>query len=100
MTRPTSAEVLARIESAMSSGCPQFYFNGFVNATTLGDMVVVVEKNGSPVAVLNMSYTVAKSLSVALSGAIGQFEEATKRSMLTTNEVEEAMSRENSSSEE
>ena len=70
---------------------PKIYFNGYINNLSTGDVLVVLENNGAPVGVLNMSYTTAKSLVVGLGQVIGMLERATGRSMLTTQEVEKAL---------
>ena len=73
----------AALESALS-----IYFNGFVNMAGIGDVVTVLERNGEPVAILNMSFTVAKTLSIALGMVIARLEEQSGREMLTTADIE------------
>lgn len=80
-----------RVNLALAADIPNIYFNGFVNAVGAGDILTVLERNGRPVAVLNMSYTVAKTLALALGTTISQFEATTGRSMLTTHDVEKQM---------
>lgn len=70
---------------------PHLYANGFAISVTSSDVTMVLEQNGRAIATVNMSYTVAKTLSMKLGGGIGSLEEATKRSMLTTDEVEKLM---------
>src|SRR6188472_1874281 len=82
-----------RVERALASDVPKIYFNGFVNSLTGGDIVTILEINGRPAAVLNMSFTVAKSLAVGLGQIIGSLEERTDRSMLTSAEIDQAMLR-------
>lgn len=67
---------------------PRFYFNGFVFGTGQADIVAVIERNNAPVAVINMSYTVAKTFALKLGQTIAAFEESTGREMLTTDEVQ------------
>jgi hypothetical protein len=50
--------------------------------------LVVLERNGQPVAVLNASYTIAKTLSVLLGNAIAQLEELSGHPIMTTMEIE------------
>jgi hypothetical protein len=84
-----------RLRNALESAdVPVFYVNGFVNTMTSGDVLTVLERNGRPVAVLNMSFTVAKTLSVGLGNTIAQLEEKAGQSMLTTQEVGKALERE------
>ena len=51
--------------------------------------MVVLERNGHPVAVLNVSYTVAKTLSMLLGNAIANLEELSGHPIMTTTEVEQ-----------
>jgi hypothetical protein len=93
---PTKSEQeihLARIDATLKSGVPKLYFNGFSIALTSGDITTSLELNGVPVALLSMSYTVAKTLSVKLGNVIATFEAASGREMLTTDEVNVALER-------
>ena len=91
--KPTSIdqEQQDRIARAIDAGVPQIYFNGFVNTISIGDVLTILERNGKPVVVLNMSYTIAKTLAVALGQIISQFESGVERNMLTTHDVEKAL---------
>jgi hypothetical protein len=80
-----------RIARALDSDVPKVYFNGYVNHLSTSDILTVLERSGRPVAVLNMSYTVAKSLCASLGQLIAQLEAATERTMLTTSDVETSM---------
>ncbi len=81
-----------RMKAALEApDVPHIYFNGFVNALGTGDIIVVLEQNNKPVAKLNMSYTVAKTFAAKLGATVAQLEEATNRRMLTTDEIEKAM---------
>ena len=77
-----------RIARAMESDVPRVYFNGFVNGMSTGDIVTILEKNDMPVAILNMSFTVAKTLSVSLGQIIARLEEVSERPIMTTHEIE------------
>jgi hypothetical protein len=77
-----------RLERAKKAGVPVLYFNGYLNNLGVGDVLSVLERNGEPVAILNMSYTIAKSLSVSLGQLITYLEENAGRPMLTASEVE------------
>jgi hypothetical protein len=85
-------EPQVRIRTAIDdAGVPQIYFNGFVSTISIGDVLTLLERNGKPVVVLNMSYTIAKTLAVSLGQIISQFESGVKRNMLTTHDVESAL---------
>lgn len=77
-----------RISRALASDVPQVYFNGFVTQIGTGDIVVIAERNGAPVATFNVSYTVAKTLALSLGGAVAQIEERAKREILTTSDIQ------------
>jgi hypothetical protein len=78
----------ARFAAATASNIPQIYCNGFANALTSGDVITVLERNGQPVAVVNMSYTVAKTFAQALGVIVADLEAKAGRPMLTTHEVD------------
>ncbi|MDQ3563152.1 MAG: hypothetical protein M3436_03095 [Pseudomonadota bacterium] len=78
----------ARINAAVQSDIPKINFNGIVTTLGTADITVVLERNGQPVALLNASYTAAKTLSVMLGNAIAQLEELSGQSIMTTAEVE------------
>ena len=73
---------------ALEADVPRIYFNGFASGLSTGDVVTVVEQNGRPVAVLNMSYTVAKSYSQGLATVIAKLEEESGRQIMTTKKIE------------
>lgn len=77
-----------RITRGLQAGVPCFYFNGFYTGITTGDIVSILEQNGKPIATLNMSYTVAKTLSVILGNIIASIEEQSGRQIMTTQEIE------------
>jgi len=81
----------ARINAAFQSDVPKISFNSLITTLGTADVVVVLERNGQPVAVLNASYTVAKSLSVLLGNAIAQLEELSGHPIMTTMEVEQLL---------
>ena len=76
-----------RLRVAADPNIPQIYFNGFANALTIGDITAVLERNGRPVAVLNMSFTVAKTFAQKLGQMVSALEEKAGREMLTTDDI-------------
>lgn len=56
---PTLAE---RIKTALDADVPNIYFNASVHSLSATDILLVLEKDGKPVAVLNTSWTQAKSI--------------------------------------
>lgn len=63
------------------------YANGFKAGISASDIFVVLERNGSEIAVLNLSYTVAKSLGMALKTLIEQLEQKSGHEIMTSDEV-------------
>ena len=74
---------------------PKIYFNGFLTAMGEGDVAVTLKRGQIPVAVLNMSYTVAKTLAEQLRNLIGNLETATNHNIMTTNEIATRMGEHN-----
>lgn len=68
---------------------PQLYFNGFLNATSNGDVLIIVVRNTKPIAVLNASYTIAKTLGKKLNELIEQFESQTDHKIMEMDYVAE-----------
>ncbi len=66
----------------------EIYFNGFQVAIGNGDVLVVLSKNGSAKYKLNMSFTMAKTLSEKLGLLIAEFERITENTIITTDEID------------
>jgi len=88
MTTAEDAAAKERITRALESDVPNIYFNGFANGISTGDIIMVLEKNTAPVGVINMSFSVAKTLSVSLGNIITSIEEASGRPIMTTHELQ------------
>jgi len=84
----TGPSEIEDIERALESGVPEIYVNGFANGLSHADVVTAFMRNGRPAALINMSYTTAKTYSIMLAQLISQFEEKTDRSMLTSMDVD------------
>jgi len=69
----------------------KLYANAFAAGSSQADVVVVFQKNGEPIAVVNMSYTIAKSLAVKLTDLMKDFEEKVGQTILTTDDIGSAM---------
>lgn len=69
------------------------YFNGFSMAIGLGDVVIALQLNGRPTLVLNTSYTVAKTMAEGLESIIGELENKTGTTIMTTQVVAAALTR-------
>ncbi len=71
----------------------RIYANGFVNALGVGDVVILLQNSKKPIAVLNLSYTVAKTLTIKLGALISQLEDSTGNTIMTTDEIEKSLSK-------
>jgi hypothetical protein len=80
-----------RLEQAKAAGVPQIYFNGLQMGLTAADSYIVLERNGAPVAILNCSFTVVKTLSLFGGQAMSSFEELVGREILTVQDVDRLM---------
>ena len=88
MTDPTTVEQIPLLPPDQT-----LYFNGFAIAVGMGDLVCTLLRNGSPVLTVNISYTVAKSLGLALGEAVTKLEEMTGHEIMTVNTVTQAAKR-------
>jgi len=66
---------------------PSIYFNSFITSISLGDVVLVLRRSNRTVAVLNASYTVAKTLAERLGEAIAQLESTIGSTIMTTDYI-------------
>lgn len=80
-----------RIERAKAANVPRIYLNGFQVGLTSADVIIAGESNSEPAVMINMSFTLAKTLAKALTNTIATMEEKVDRSMLTTHEFEALM---------
>lgn len=77
-----------RLSQAISNpDVPKLYFNGFTVAIGSGDIVLMLQRNGEPLAVLNASYTVAKTLGAKLGGSIAVLESSTGNNIMTVDDI-------------
>lgn len=88
MATDTAPQVADRLTGALTSDVPKLYANGFALSMSNSDIILVLERNGAAQAVVNLSFTTAKTLSVKLGTTIGALESASGRPMLITDEIE------------
>jgi hypothetical protein len=81
-------QVRSRVTAALSADVPKLYANAFAIVMGTADSMVVLEQNGKPIAVLNLSFTSAKTLAVKLGNVISNLEENSGRSIMTTDDIE------------
>ena len=70
---------------------PKIYANGFAVGLTNADVTIVLQLSGQPVALLNISFTLAKTLAQKVGGVVSAFEEAIQQNLVTTDEVSKAL---------
>jgi hypothetical protein len=81
-----------KIEAALSQpDAHRIYSNGFINAIGNGDVIISLMLNNRPVANVNLSYTVAKTLAIRLGGLISTLEEKTGNTIMTTEDIDKAL---------
>ncbi len=66
---------------------PSYYFNGFVNSLGNGDITILLKRNERPVAILNASYTMAKTLAEKIGVLIAALEHYSGKTIMTTEHV-------------
>jgi len=78
------------MEAALGGEAARIYANGFTLGMTNADVFVVLQQFGRPIAVLSLSYTLAKTLSHKLSELVSDWEGKTKKELQTTDKIDEA----------
>lgn len=83
-----SADFAKQLEAATKdTSLEKIYFNGFIVGIGTGDIMITLEKNGLPITVLNVSYTVAKSLAEKMTEIIQNLEKKTGNTIMTTDDI-------------
>jgi hypothetical protein len=77
------------INALTSEETVKIYANGFINVHSSSDVSIVLQQHGKPVGVVNMSYTLAKTLVQQLGDLIIDLEEELGQEFPTTGDVEE-----------
>lgn len=79
------------VQTALSDQTVQrVYANGFALGLTNADITVVLQQNAQPIAVLNLSFTLAKTLAQRLGRVVSEFEEKLSTTLVTTDKIDEA----------
>jgi len=66
---------------------PRLYSNSFSCALGQGDVVVLFKNGPNPVATLNLSYTMAKTLVIKLQGLISHLESLSGNKIMTSDDI-------------
>lgn len=84
-------EVQTTISSAIDADIPKIYFNGVINNLSNTDVLIVLQRNQKPVAVLNASFSTIKGLAHLLGDLIAQLENITGEKIMTGDFIAEKM---------
>lgn len=80
-------------ESLKDDSIPKIYMNNFQIAVGTGDVVILAQNGPKRVGVVNLSYTIAKTLSIKLQGLIRHLEKQTGNTIMTTDDINKALER-------
>lgn len=69
-------KIQERVSEALKADIPQIYFNTSVHVLNISDVMIILERNQKPVAILNTSWSQAKSLVEKLNELLQGFERA------------------------
>ena len=78
-------------EAISNESVPKIYANGFVTAIGHGDVMILLQRNNQPSAVLNLSFSVAKTLALSLGKTIRDLETKTDEEIMTTSDIQKAL---------
>ena len=91
---PTSdaakVDIQALMEAALGGAASMLYANGFALGMTNADVFIVLQMFGRPVAVVNVSYTLAKTMALKLNALVADWERQTKQTLQTTDLIDNA----------
>ena len=94
MTDTSALSHQDRIQRAVAiPAFPHIYFNSFVIVIGTADVAMALECNGTPVCVLNMSYTTAKSLAEKTGEIVQKLEHIAGRKIMTTDFLKNAVTK-------
>lgn len=91
---PVSSVVQDHLKQALGTpGVLRLYANGFSLGLTNADAHIILHQFGQPVAILNLSYTLAKTLSLKLGRIVAEWETRTGQQLVTTDKLDLAFSK-------
>jgi len=91
MTSRDAPQELLELFASMSSPVPKIYANAVTVLLSNGDVAILLKQNSEVVGVLNLSYTVSKTLANTLNGAIAELETTTDQHIMTSDEIGQKM---------
>ncbi len=83
-------KVIKAIENALEDdNIPKIYANSFACALGVGDISIVLQNGIKSEALLNLSYSSAKTLSILIQELIGFLESKSKNEIMTTSQIKD-----------
>ncbi|MFH1114471.1 MAG: hypothetical protein V1792_11165 [Pseudomonadota bacterium] len=82
-----SVQQIDLIDLLKDPNVAKLYINGLTVGLSLSDVFMVVNSGPMPVAVVQMSFTTAKTMMQTLSQLINDFEKQTEQPLLTMHEI-------------
>ena len=79
--------------SVNSPDIPHLYANGFISALGNGDTLLILQQSGRPIATLNLSFTMAKTLVNKLGQIIKELEKDSGNTIMTTTDMDKIMAK-------
>ena len=76
---PAAPDLAQQLQALLRAPVPRLYANGLGTATSAADIAVIFLTNDVPTAIINMSWTTAKSLVQDVSKMIDQFEKSSSQ---------------------
>ena len=75
-------------EAISNPDVPKIYINAFLNGYNNTDFTLLLESNGTAAVVLNLSYSLAKTLAANIMGSITEIEKEIKQKIILMEEME------------
>ena len=91
-------KVIDKIDDAIANpNIPKIYSNSFICALGSGDLALMLKNGKETVALINLSYTIAKTLSIKLNGLISHLEAKSGNKIMSTDDINEALKQDENS---
>lgn len=88
MSQEEKNELVKELNNAYENKeLPKFYANGFSGALGVGDVVLVLKQGPTNVALINLSYTTAKTIAIKLGTLIDHLEKMSGNTIMTIDDV-------------
>lgn len=93
-TPPAGSEDPELLNQALNNPAVlRLYANGFTLGLSNADAYIVLQQFGRPTAFVNMSYTLAKTLSLKLGRMVAEWETRTGQQLVTTDRIDAAFAK-------